>query len=68
MRDATGLSLGKVQKLGDLNWQPHEAFIRSLEKYVPKNREMITPQALAEAKELTLVYSRDPKAQRPGAP
>ncbi len=58
VRTATGVSLGKVERLGDLNWQPHEAFIRSIEGYVPKDREMITPRALSEAPELTQVFSK----------
>lgn len=67
VRTATGVSLGKVERLGDLNWQPHEAFIRSIEGYVPKTREMITPRSLSEAPELTLVYSTDPKTRQPAA-
>lgn len=63
VKTATGRQLGKVERLGDLNWEPHEAFIRSIEKFVPKDREMITPRALSEAQELTLVYSKD-KAKR----
>lgn len=64
VKSATGVSLGKVQRLGDLNWQPHEAFIRSIESYVPKDREMITPQSLSEAPELTLVFSTDRRARK----
>lgn len=63
VRTATGVSLGKVERLGDLNWEPHAAFIRSIEGYVPKNREMITPRSLSAAKELTLVYTTDSKAK-----
>ncbi len=62
-KTATGVALGKVQRLGELNWEPHEAFIRSIEGYVPKDREMITPQALSEAKELTLVYTKDSRTK-----
>lgn len=68
VKTATGVQLGKVQKLGELNWEPHEAFIRSIEGYVPNEREMITPQSLSEAKELTLVFSKDPKARSRAAP
>ncbi|MBI5380589.1 MAG: hypothetical protein HZA31_01690 [Opitutae bacterium] len=57
-RTVTGKNLGKVEKLGDLNWKPHEKFIRSIEGYVPVEREMITPQAMSEAPELTKVYER----------
>ena len=47
-----------MERLGDLNWQPHEAFIRSIEGYVPKDREMITPQSLSAAPELMQVFSK----------
>jgi hypothetical protein len=68
VKAATGVALGKVERLGELNWQPHEAFIRSIEGYVPKDREMITPQSLSEAKELTHVYTTDTRAKaRAGA-
>lgn len=63
VKAATGVALGKVERLGELNWQPHEAFIRSIEGYVPKDREMITPRSLSEAKELTLVYTTDTRAK-----
>ncbi len=57
-----------MERLGELNWQPHEAFIRSIEGYVPKDREMITPQSLSEAKELAHVYTTDTRAKaRAGA-
>jgi hypothetical protein len=55
-KKATGHELGKVEKLGDLNWQPHQDFIRSIEGDVPLDREMITPRALSEARELSLVH------------
>ncbi|HLP07824.1 MAG TPA: YiiX/YebB-like N1pC/P60 family cysteine hydrolase [Opitutaceae bacterium] len=64
VKSATGVSLGKVQRLGDLNWQPHEAFIRSIESYVPTSREMITPQSLSEAPELTPVFSTVRRAKK----
>jgi hypothetical protein len=68
VKTATGHQLGKVERLGDLNWQPHEAFIRSIEGIIPEDREMITPRALSEAKELTLVYTRNSQAKRHGTP
>jgi len=55
---ATGKKLGKVERLGDLNWKPHERFIRSIEGKVPLDRAMITPRSLAEAPELTKVYAK----------
>jgi hypothetical protein len=57
VRDATGRKLGKIEKLGDLKWQPHEAVIRQLEGgTVPLEREMITPRAFSEAAELEEVF------------
>lgn len=65
VKTVTGRQLGKVERLGDLNWEAHESYIRSIEGIVPKDREMITPQALSAAKELTLVYTKDPTAKAP---
>lgn len=64
VKQATGIEMGKVERLGDLNWQEHEAYIRSIEGYVPLDREMITPKALSQAKQLTHVY---PKNSTPAA-
>lgn len=54
---ATHKNLGKLVRLKELNWKPHEKFILSIENKIPLNREIITPQDLSEAKELYLVYS-----------
>jgi hypothetical protein len=55
---ATGESLGRRQKLGELDWQPHEEFIRRIERGgLPLEREMITPVALSNAPQLSRVYS-----------
>lgn len=57
-RDAGGGELGRLETLGDLNWKPHEAFIRQLEGGgLPLDRKMITPRAVSEASQLELVYS-----------
>ena len=57
VRDATGRELGKFQKLGDLDWRPHEAVIRQIEGgALPLEREMITPRAFTEAPELEEVH------------
>lgn len=54
---ASGVALGKLQELGDLNWRPYRD---TIEKYeggkVPLGRRMITPRSLAEADELEKVY------------
>ena len=57
-RDATGEKLGKTQTLGELNWQPHTLFIKSIENgKVPLEREMITPRAVSEASQIEQIYS-----------
>lgn len=57
VKSSTGIVLGRIERLGDLNWKPNEGFIRSIEDPIPLDRRLITPQALSEAKELTLVHS-----------
>ena len=57
VRDATGQKLGKLEKLGDLAWQPYEKVIRVIENgQLPLDRVMITPRAFAEAPELKVVF------------
>ncbi len=57
-RDVTGEELGRLVRLGDLNWQPHEATIRELEQGPPPlDRLMITPKDLALAPQLELVQA-----------
>ncbi len=51
-----GEDLGKVVPLGELNWKPHEAFIRHIDPSLPLQRKMITPQHLAEAPQLEQVF------------
>lgn len=60
IKDATGRTVGKIQRLGDLNWRPHADFISSMENDIPLEREMITPRALTEAAEITKIYERTP--------
>jgi hypothetical protein len=57
VRMATGRSLGHVDRVGELDWRPHEKFIRTIEAEVPLDRELITPVAISRAKELTKVYA-----------
>jgi len=56
-KDITHQNLGKLVKLGELNWKPYKDFILSIENQVPLDRVMITPKDLSEAKELERVYS-----------
>lgn len=56
-RDATGREIGKFDRLGDLDWKPHEVTIRALEGgNPPLDRKMVTPVALTRAPELKLVF------------
>lgn len=48
--------LGTVVTLGELNWKPHEAFIRRIDPDLPLQRKMITPRHLADAKQLYQVF------------
>jgi len=55
--DATGERLGKLVKLGNLDWKPYR---ETIEKYengpVPLERMMITPKHLSEANQLEKVF------------
>jgi hypothetical protein len=57
MLNASGVRLGKLQRLGDLDWKPYQA---TIEKYEggkpPLERQMITPRSLSEARELEKVF------------
>jgi hypothetical protein len=56
---AAGENMGKLQKLGELHWQPHVAVIKQIEGgNVPLEREMITPRGLTEAQQVERVYSK----------
>lgn len=35
VKNATGCTLGKIERLGELNWRPYEEFIRSIEGEIP---------------------------------
>ena len=49
--------LAAPETLGSLNWEPHEAFIRTIERGgLPLEREMITPVALTRSPQLEQVY------------
>ncbi len=58
---AMGLRLAEWERLGDLNWRPHEAFIREMEVGpTPLERRMITPVALTRSPLLKQVLPRAP--------
>ncbi len=55
-RDATGQELGKLEKLGDLNWEPYTDTITKYEGGDPPlDRLMITPISLSKASQLEKV-------------
>jgi len=56
---ALHFQVGSWERLGDLRWQPHEAFIRSIENgALPLDRLMITPVALTRSPLVEQVYPR----------
>lgn len=56
-RKAYGIALGEWRPLGELNWRPHEAFIRAMENgRLPLDRKMITPVGLTVNTELAKAY------------
>lgn len=57
--DVTGEELGTIRKLGELDWKPHEAIIRKIERGgLPLERRMITPGDMAAAKQLQQHYRK----------
>jgi hypothetical protein len=56
-RKSTGEELGRLQKLGELNWRPYEPVIKQIEGgRVPLDRVMITPRSITEAPQLEKVF------------
>ena len=56
---AIGVRMAEWERLGDLNWRPHEAFIREMEVGpTPLERRMITPVALTRSPWLKRVLPR----------
>jgi hypothetical protein len=57
-KNVTGEDLGRLVKLGNLNWKPFEKEIEEIEGGpVPLDVEMITPERLSRAPQLERVYS-----------
>jgi uncharacterized protein YycO len=55
---ASGVTLGKLQRFGDLKWGRYKALIEKVEGgTIPTDRLVITPAAIAKAKQLKQVYS-----------
>lgn len=56
--NATKIPLANLRKLGEMNWQPYEGFIRAISGgQLPLDREIITPMDLAESDKVEIVYS-----------
>lgn len=54
---ALQIRLGEWERLGDLDWQPHEGFIREMEAGpLPLDRRMITPVALTRSPQVRRVH------------
>ncbi|MBN2768411.1 MAG: hypothetical protein JXQ68_04865 [Campylobacterales bacterium] len=57
-KDASGLTLGKLQRFGDLKWGKYKVFIEKVGGgAIPTDRLVITPVAITKAKQLKQVYS-----------
>lgn len=57
---ATGQDLGRMQSLGELQWQAHTGVIKQIEGGgLPLERKMITPRSLSEAPQLELIHTHD---------
>lgn len=53
-----GVELAPRRRLGDLNWQRHQSFIRTISGGdLPLDRRMVTPGDLANSDKLALVFS-----------
>lgn len=53
-----GEGLGKVRRLGDLDWKPYTDTILQIKGDAPPlDREMITPKDLSESAQLEKVFS-----------
>ena len=56
--DASAQQLGRLVRLGELDWRTYEATIRHYEGGpTPLDREMITPKDMARAEQLSLVLA-----------
>lgn len=63
--DATGKRLGKLIRLGDMNWRPYIATIRKYEGGPPPlDRKMITPIGLSKAPQLKKVFDNGLAGER----
>lgn len=64
VKKATGIELGKVQTIAELNWKPYEVVALAIEGRMPLERRLITPKAITEAKELIKIYDSESNKAR----
>jgi len=58
VQNATGVSMAEFVPLGDMNWKPHEKFIRIISGGdIPLERKVITPDSLVRSDTVEIVYS-----------
>jgi hypothetical protein len=58
-KDAAGINIGKLERLGDLNWTPYEKSIVHFEGGpVPMDRLMVTPLSLTKDPKLELIRGK----------
>ncbi|MBL8843662.1 MAG: peptidase [Planctomycetes bacterium] len=59
-RTAFGRDVGRIERLGELRWQPFAEFLREQAGgSLPLERQLVTPRSLAEAAELPRVHPRE---------
>ena len=58
-KKATGEEMGKLEKLGNLDWKPYEQYIKSVQaNALPLDRWMITPASLSKATQIKEVFRK----------
>jgi hypothetical protein len=61
-----GVEVGRLERLGDLNWQPYTGTITYYEQGpVPLDRRMITPVGLTRDPRMTVVFDSFPAPTKP---
>ncbi len=64
-----GVEIGRKQRLGDLKWQAHEAFIRLLAGgKLPLDRMMVTPATVAASPHLGMLTNTFPQSRQQASP
>lgn len=61
------IEIGTKTTLGELDWKPHEKFIRHIAHgELPLDRTMVTPESLAKSPHVSLVYTSFPRREKDG--